>query len=252
MELALKDEHLTVFDEFLAPHEFRQFSEALQFIDYSVLQSKSWIKAYGDPAPTTLESQLVVRGQREVTPSGMGHVGRLMDQLVREGSPLDRLFPDGRTALDYIITGRVILFGRGAGLRWHADSNDQLGAYIYYGHPQWQTSWGGELMIMDGASTLGKGLTEEPDRSFGRRSAKPGVKPSAKPGVKPGAVIGPDFQLDGAEERRAAIGLGRFITAKPNRLVVLSGSAEHRVAPVTASAGDHFRCGLTGFIVKSG
>jgi len=238
MEIALKDEHLTVFDEFLSPHEFRQYTEALQFIDYSVLQSNSWIKTYGAPSATILESELVVRGQRDVTPSGLGQVGRLMDLLVREGSPLDRLFPEGQTALDYYVTGRIILFGRGASLRWHADASDQLGSYIYYGHPEWQTSWGGELMIMDGASTLGTGLTDRTVGSFGRTSAKPG------------AVIGPDFQLDGAEERRAAIGHGRFITAKPNRLVVLSGSAEHRVAPVTDAAGDHLRCGLTGFIVK--
>jgi len=238
MRLALKDEHLTVIDDLLEPDEFRRFVEALQFTEYSVLQSKSWNKAYGAPGPTILESQLVVRGQREITPPGLSHVGQVMDLLVRDDSPLERLFSVGESARDYFVTGRVILFGRGGGLRWHADSSDQIGAYIFYGHPEWQTSWGGELMIMDGATTLGHGLTEKAAGSFGRAKARPG------------GVIGPDFQLDGAEERRAANGLGRFITAKPNRLVVLSGSAEHRVAPVTDGAGEHLRCSLTGFIVK--
>lgn len=238
MRLALKDEHLTVIDDLLPPDEFRRFSQALQFTEYTVMHSQSWIKAYGAPGPAILESQLVVRGQREITPPGLSHVGQLMDLLVREDSPLERLFSDGETARDYYVTGRIILFGRGGGLRWHADASDQVGAYIYYGHPEWQTSWGGELMIMDGATTLGHGLTEKAAGSFGKANAKTG------------GVIGPDFQLDGAEERRAANGLGRFITAKPNRLVVLSGSAEHRVAPVTDSAGDHLRSSLTGFIVK--
>lgn len=239
MKLALKDEHLTVIDDLLPPDEFRRFVQALQFTEYSVLQNKSWNKAYGPPGPTILESELVVRGQREITPPGLSHVGKVMDLLVGEGSPLERLFQGGEAARDHIVTGRVILFGRGGGLRWHADASDQIGAYIYYGHPEWQTSWGGELMIMDGATTLGHGLTEKAAGSFGKATNK-----------KLGGVIGPDFQLDGAEERRAANGLGRFIMARPNRLVVLSGTAEHRVAPVTDSAGDHLRCSLTGFIVK--
>jgi 2OG-Fe(II) oxygenase superfamily len=239
MRLVLKDEHLTVIDDLLPSDDFRRFYQALQFTDYTLLQGKSWNKAYGAPGPTILESQLVVRGQREITPPGLSHVGQVMDLLAGADSPLRRLYAAGETASDHTITGRVILFGRGAGLRWHADASDQIGAYIYYGHPEWHTSWGGELMIMDGATKLGHGLTEKAAGSFGKRA-----------NVKVGGLIGPDFQLDGAEERRADNGLGRFIMAKPNRLVVLSGSAEHRVAPVTDSAGDHLRCSLTGFVVK--
>ena len=238
MRLVLKDEHLTVIDDLLPPEAFRRFYQALQFTDYAPLHGDSWNKAYGVPSGVILESQLVVRGAREITPPGLSHVGQVVDLLAGPESPLQRVFPDGETAKDLIITGRVFLYGRGAGLRWHADASDQIGAYIYYGHPEWQTSWGGELMIMDGATTLGHGLTEKKAGTFGKKNAPPG------------GVLGPDFQLDGAEERRADNGLGRFIMAKPNRLVVLSGSAEHRVAPVTDAAGDHVRCSLTGFVVK--
>ncbi len=239
MKNVLKDPNISVVDEFLDEAEFDQFTNAVQFTDYSPLHATSWVKAYGVPSGVVLQSELVVRGRREVTPPTLGHVGRLVDGLAEADSPLAGLFADGTTAADHYITGRVVLFGRGAGLRWHADASEQIGAYIFYCHPTWHTAWGGELMIMDGLSELGQGLSAKETATF-RKTADD----------RQGAVVGPDFHRDGAERRRLDVGTGRFLMAKPNRLVVLNGTAEHRVAPVTDAAGDQVRCAVTGFVVR--
>ena len=43
------------------------------------------------------------------------------------------------------------------------------------------------------------------------------------------------------------LGVGRFISPKPNRLVVIAGGTAHRINPVSSSAGDHVRCTIAGF-----
>jgi hypothetical protein len=235
----LKDQNISVIDGYLDDEEFQRFTDAVQFTEYTPMHAKTWVKAYGVPDGPILESALVVRGGKATTPSALGYVGRLLDRLTEPCSPLAVLFQDGTTAEDYHLTGRIVLFGRGAGLRWHADASEQIGAYIYYCHPEWHTAWGGELMVMDGASVLGRGLSAPETSSF-RKAATD----------SPGAVVGPDYERDGAEFRRADVGTGRFVMAMPNRLVILAGTAEHRVAPVTAAAGDHLRCAVTGFVVR--
>ncbi|OXM68486.1 2OG-Fe(II) oxygenase [Amycolatopsis vastitatis] len=239
MKRVLKDQNISVIDGYLGEREFGLFTEAVQFTEYTPMHGKAWVKAYGVPGGPIFESALVVRGHKTTTPPTLGHVGRLMDRFTEPASPLAALFQDGTTAEDHYLTGRIVLFGRGAGLRWHADASEQIGAYIYYCHPQWHTTWGGELMVMDGSSVLGQGLSAAETNSF-RKAATD----------SPGSVVGPDYECDGAETRRADIGTGRFVMAKPDRLVVLTGTAEHRVAPVTAAAGDHLRCAVTGFVVR--
>jgi 2OG-Fe(II) oxygenase superfamily len=52
----------------------------------------------------------------------------------------------------------------GAGLEWHSDTG-WLGGYIYFAHPQWRESWGGELLVMtDDAHSDGVVITPRPNR----------------------------------------------------------------------------------------
>lgn len=47
-------------------------------------------------------------------------------------------------------------FGAGHGLEWHGDTG-WVGSYIYYMHPQWRPSWGGEMLIAAGDAPCDSG-----------------------------------------------------------------------------------------------
>ncbi|MGH6872381.1 MAG: 2OG-Fe(II) oxygenase [Rhizomicrobium sp.] len=56
------------------------------------------------------------------------------------------------------------VYRRGQGLEWHSDTG-WLGAYIYYMHPAWGASWGGELLVADDAShSAGRFIRPVPNR----------------------------------------------------------------------------------------
>jgi Rps23 Pro-64 3,4-dihydroxylase Tpa1-like proline 4-hydroxylase len=132
----------------------------------------------------------------------------------------------GTTPKDWAgITAQSYLYPAGSGLSWHKDSTDRSGAYIYYAHPYWNVTFGGELLIAE--------------RVAGGRSAA---------GRRPGQQVGP--HLDNEAENRAllALGVGSFVHAKPNRLVVLRGGTPHMIRAVTAAAGNHVRCSIAGFM----
>ena len=112
------------------------------------------------------------------------------------------------------ISLRSYLYARGTKLSWHNDFG-YLGAAIFYAHPYWASTWGGELMV---AKT-------PPDASF-----------SAP-------------HLDHKDEDRLLekFGLGTYITAKPNRLVLTRPGVWHQINRVDADAGDHVRASVVGF-----
>jgi 2OG-Fe(II) oxygenase superfamily len=88
---------------------------------------------------------------------------RLQDEAIGAAPPPLRLFTEKLLAL---MTGREPLiavdpwtgftqsawvYRRNEGLEWHSDTG-WLAGYIYYAHPTWHASWGGELLIgADGA-----------------------------------------------------------------------------------------------------
>ena len=43
------------------------------------------------------------------------------------------------------------------------------------------------------------------------------------------------------------LGMGQYISPKPNRLVVIAGGNPHMINKVSPSAGDHGRCTIAGF-----
>jgi 2OG-Fe(II) oxygenase superfamily len=52
----------------------------------------------------------------------------------------------------------------GMGLEWHCDTG-WLGGFIYYVHPVWRTSWGGELLVAaDDNSSAGAFIYPQPNR----------------------------------------------------------------------------------------
>ena len=106
----------------------------------------------------------------------------------------------------------------GMGLEWHSDRG-WLGGYIYYAHPVWRSSWGGELLVSDDDS-----LSAIAARSNDPRSAVEAV-------CRTGGV---------------------FVYPQPNRLVLLRGGTLHCIKKVESAAGQALRASVSGFFFNSG
>ncbi|MER7908955.1 hypothetical protein [Streptomyces sp. NPDC096068] len=241
MKITISTPHLTVVDDFLGEAEFASLAASLQFLSYRPMHSKEWVKAYGLSSAAVLQSEIVTRGRVDSTPPGMGRVGNLVERIAQPEEALRDGYPQGITGQGATITGRTVLSGVGAGLNWHNDAETLLGAYVFYGHPRWGSSWGGELLVLAETET---GTESEADgrNGIGRSDGRP---------REVNGDLGPDFMLDArAEQYRNDIGHGTFVSARPNRLVLLTSHVHHRVAPVTPSAGDQPRTAVVGFFVS--
>ena len=114
------------------------------------------------------------------------------------------------------ISMRTYLYPRGAKLSWHNDTGYE-GVVIYYIHPYWGSTWGGELFV---ANT-----------------------PKGGPGLA---------HLDHRQEDYflSEIGCGHYVTSKPNRAVIQSPNVWHQVNRIDDDAGDHIRAAMIGFFRK--
>ncbi|MEJ1967453.1 MAG: 2OG-Fe(II) oxygenase [Rhizomicrobium sp.] len=115
------------------------------------------------------------------------------------------------------------IYRAGAGLEWHADTG-RPAAYIYYVHPAWRASWGGELLVAADAPSSSGVADAAPSRSDDSRSAIEAVCTTG----------------------------GAFIYPRPNRLVLLRGGTLHCVKKVERAAGEAFRASVSGFFFDTG
>jgi hypothetical protein len=111
----------------------------------------------------------------------------------------------------------------GSRLSWHDDSRPaRRGAYVFFAHPRWDASWGGELLLIDADSRL------IDDGGAGERDERPPIgELIVRAGVNPVAIL-----------------------PRPNRLVLFSSNTFHMVTRVDGTAGEQVRCTLTGFVSR--
>jgi Rps23 Pro-64 3,4-dihydroxylase Tpa1-like proline 4-hydroxylase len=128
----------------------------------------------------------------------------------------------------FALSARPWIYPAGTRLSWHDDAATYCGAFVYYAHPSWNALWGGELLV-----------------------AHEGVRDRA-PGANTTRVRDDPLQLDNQAENDELMreGHGRFVAAKPNRLVFLGAGVSHMVAQVHAAAGDHPRVTVSGFFLR--
>lgn len=113
------------------------------------------------------------------------------------------------------ISLRSYIYGRGTKLSWHNDAG-YTGAIVFYTHPRWSCTWGGELLIAE---------------------------------IKKGTEHDVGGQLD-HHWRDTVVnkwGVGQFIVPKPNRAVVTSQHIWHTINRVDEDAGDYTRCSIVCF-----
>jgi hypothetical protein len=117
------------------------------------------------------------------------------------------------------LTCTPFVYPVGAGMSWHHDSAMRSASYIFYAHPEWRSSWGGELLIS----------TADMDDAPGQGHTQGQRVPDEK------------------ERRLTRLGLGQFVMSKPNRLVVVRSGVLHAINKVDVSAGEHVRASFAGF-----
>ena len=118
-------------------------------------------------------------------------------------------------------TFRSYIYPAGSKLSWHNDAGSYQAAFTYYAHPFWQSTWGGELLVL----------------------AESGDIPDT-------AKTAPHLDHRWEDEYVSKIGVGEWIFPKPNRLVIMSGGVYHSINRIDSSAGDNCRCSIVGFLLK--
>lgn len=243
-----------VFDDVLPPDEFARVWEYIQLEDYGTAHHNRWEKVWrltdGQPlvgsvvrwpedaargAPATYSDGRPIRTYP--TRGGIDCLVRLLLERHEEFAEwIGYRERDWRS-----LTARPYLYPAGTALSWHTDDIFYSGAFVYYAHPVWSASWGGELMIADEATS---------DTDLGEKYAVAAV-------MDEGRVVGlrrtpVPAALDHGRENAVltATGLGEFVLAEPNRLVITKRGTPHRVARVDPAAGENVRCSIAGFFLS--
>jgi hypothetical protein len=238
MKKVFETDDFAVFDDVLDQETFILAWRYFQTEDFRFVSSPKWVKINrlmdGNPllAPAYLSDPVIGDSITKVYPTSTG-----IDLIINKIKESESFIAPwvGKRGVDWsAFFARPYLYPQGTGLAWHDDYSDASGAYIFYLHPEWNASWGGELLIAD-AST--KDLPRPKVRLYGEKEPR---------------TIGNHLDQKGYSEKLLEIGVGHFIQPKPNRLVVLRAGVQHMIKKVDPAAGDHCRCSIAGFFLNIG
>jgi Rps23 Pro-64 3,4-dihydroxylase Tpa1-like proline 4-hydroxylase len=202
----------SIYDDVMNDEEFKKVWDYVQNEEYVYSHVNNWIKVWRltDGRPVGSKSY-------KLSDSPFRNGLDLVIEKVLEGAKKnDHLLGDWDE-----IHFRSYLYSRGTKISWHNDFA-YTGACIFYTHPKWASSWGGELMVAETPENV-------PD--------------------PPNASSHLDHRWEDAVME--AYGMGNYITPKPNRMVFTAGNVWHSVNRVDEDAGDHTRCSIVCFFQKS-
>jgi hypothetical protein len=228
----------TVLDDVLPP------AVGDRLWNYFQIQPLNHVQALGMQGHWLIEDGEALRGPTV----GWGHAwdaqyptGAPIDDVMRAVVSNADLFAAsvGRYKVDWEIFSAVpTVYRAGQGLVWHRDSEDNTGSWIYYAHDEWNSEWGGELLLSHAAD-----LPREYGVYFHRLRSTPDL-PAPPPWQS-------HLDNDDASALLLADGYGSYVAPKPNRLVVIKGGTPHAIAKVRPAAGRHIRASIGGFFKKS-
>jgi hypothetical protein len=219
MKLMFKNSKFAIFDDVLPQDSFDKVWTHVQMENYSApLISGSWVKVWrmGDNQPL---GSAEYKWSKRPFKNYMDLIGHFFMEIAKNTPDIcseEGVWDD--------MTLRSYLYPRGTKLSWHNDAENYTGAFTYYIHPKWGSTWGGELMV-----------AEVP--SMSEMKKKP--------------VVGPHLDHEWEDSYIAERGVGQWITPKPNRCVVMTGGTYHSVNRVDPDAGDHTRASIVGFLLRS-
>jgi hypothetical protein len=229
-----------IIDNFLSPEQFAQVWSYFQIETYMRVDSQGYEGKWRLEDGAAMRGPTIGYGEKW---HGQFPTGSALDLVIQSILNHHSLFADliGEMGKDWQnFTAFPSLYPSHTGLLWHRDSTDNAGSYSYYGHPEWNIEWGGELLLAD----LGKKKIPDHWGTF-MKEPKPVV------GGPPQGVTW-SSHLDNRDANQSLLerGTGFYIYPKPNRLVLIKGGTPHAVNKVKSSAGDHVRASVSGFFKK--
>ena len=236
MKKVFENEDFAVFDEFLSLDDFQLMWRYFQAEDFRFIHGSKWVKINrlidGNPLFGTpyISNPIENDSTSKIYPVGNG-----IDIIFREIISQEKTIAPwvGERGQDWkVFFARPYLYPQGTGLAWHDDYTGVSGACIFYLHPEWNVSWGGELMIADSST---RNLSRPKFQMYGSDDPK---------------VIGPYLDNAYENERLLDVGVGHFIQPKPNRFVVLKSGVQHMIKKIDSAAGDRCRCSIAGFFLN--
>jgi hypothetical protein len=259
MKLVAQTSQFRVYDDVLSEKDFRAVWNHVQLESYVTVHQDGWVNIWRIPDGMPLAAKVAVLlenpkpaadsatkkeeksgyepryGATRIYPTHTA-LDRVLASLVEHADDFADLV--GRRNADYDnVSARTFLYPQGTGFSWHEDGPRYSGAFAFYAHPEWRSQWGGELLIGDESTRFQDSKRDDPI-SITRESGE----------LKARRVRIPPFLDDTPQDTvLSKLGVGRFISPKPNRLVVIAGGTAHRINPVSPSAGDHVRCTIAGF-----
>ncbi|HMH53015.1 MAG TPA: hypothetical protein VK548_22445 [Candidatus Acidoferrum sp.] len=253
MKLVAENPQFHVYDDVLSEKDFRAVWQYVQLESYVPVHHAEWVKVWriSDGIPLGATTSVLYQSPKpasnappreDVKPDRVypTHTGldRLLEALVSHLDQMAGLV--GKLGVDFEnISARSFLYPEGTGLSWHEDAVGYSGGYVYYAHPQWNSQWGGELLVADESA---RPQDSESDRVV--------VLTRQESGLRLTKIRIPPF-LDNTSQDAALgkRGIGSYIAPKPNRLVVIAAGNSHMINKVSAAAGDHVRCTIAGFFL---
>jgi hypothetical protein len=256
MKLIERNPQFHVYDDVLSVEDFRAVWHYIQLESYVPVHHDEWAKVWriSDGIPLGATAAVFLEKPKSpasgVTAGGEAKRGRGLSRAYPTHTALDRVLETIVEHLDQFtelvgergvafenISARSFLYPQGTGLSWHEDDVLYSGGYAFYAHPEWNSQWGGELLVAD-ESTRSRDIESEQIVTLVRDEGR----------IKLTKTRIPPF-LDNARQNAVLgnVGMGRYITPKPNRLVVIAGGNPHMINAVRSAAGDHVRCTIAGF-----
>ena len=200
----IENDDFVIFDDVMEQQQFEEVWKAVQSEEYLNPHINGWSKVWR----MTDGSPLGSRDYDTLNAPFNNYMDLMQFFIVNAAKTQNFLGEWSKLIL------RAYLYPRKTKLNWHNDLG-YAGAAIFYAHPEWASTWGGELMLA---------------------KTPPGINLPAP-------------HLDHRQEDKflETIGLGTYITCKPNRLVITRPGVWHSINRVDEDAGDHVRTTIVGF-----
>lgn len=236
MQKVFGTEDFAVFDNFLPITEFKDVWNYFQSEEFLFIHGSKWVKINrlidGNPL---LGTPYISNANEKDTKTKIYPTGKGIDHVFKTINASEDLFKPwiGERNIDWkFFFARAYLYPQHTGLAWHDDYTGVSGAFIYYVHPVWNVSWGGELMIADPST---------------RNMSRPKTKLY---GSSDEVVLGPYMDNESDNKKLLEIGVGHFVHPKPNRIILVKSGVQHMVKKVDAAAGDRCRSSIAGFFLN--
>lgn len=222
----LHDENVMIVDHFLPAGDHLRLWEFFQKQQFRFVNSDKWIKAFRVQDGHPLRGPTFRLGEPPPRDGGMQLIyyptETIIDSFIDSLSSAELDIPGFLKCVEtFKVMSTLYAYPTGTALSWHKDAVYK-GAFIYYVHPYWGATWGGELLVAS---------PDDNERATDQTQA----------------VSTPAF--DAREESAFLMdtGKGRYYMPKPNRLIVIRPGVNHMVKKVEPNAGENLRCSISGF-----